>query len=166
MDHARLEWDKFRVDPPFEIRPNNVLLEYRPGLKLYYAGFPSDARDLDYERQIFDLVLAVGALRYEGTTDCFHIHQGMATVTDDHPGFDGLSGAPLFYLEGPEVGNTTALFAGMLIRASRNSKIMRFISGGFVAQYLLHFYTDGLSKQQADERFADLFFTYYPNWQR
>jgi hypothetical protein len=100
-------------------------------------------------------------LRYCGPSPYLNIHTARAVVSEASPNFDGLSGFPVFAIEDKMLVSTRANFAGMLIRATRSSSLMHFISGECIGSYIYAFFVQGLHQQKASEKMAVLFAKHY-----
>jgi hypothetical protein len=153
--------DKLKGYHPFDIGPDNVLDQYHSSSLLNFVGCASELSDLDYKEKIYNLTFAGGQLIYDCETSCLEIHRGTAKIDDFFPDFDGISGSPLFKLPDEATRNRKVLFAGMLIQASRQTKIMRFLSSGRIARYILNSCVPNRRGHDANDRMIQLFKNHY-----
>jgi len=161
VDESELDRKKFETQGPFELGPNNVLRKYSRGDVLHFEGCPSDTTILDYDNQKYDLHFASADLIYQQPSDCRNVHIGCAQLSDDCPDFDGLSGSPVFRISDKNSASSAALFAGMLIQATRSSKQMRFLSGESIASYIYGTFVEGMTPAEAAAYMKPLFVKTY-----
>ena len=161
VDANTLDRTEFQAHHPYELGPDNLIRHYTPSMTLHFQGCPSENVHFDYDEKKHSLWFASGDLIYQEPASCLHVHIGRAHVSASCPDFDGLSGSPVFQIDDKYSQTTPALFAGMLIRATRSSNIMRFLSAECISNYIYGFFVEGLTQEAADKRVLALFEQHY-----
>lgn len=161
-DRKYLDRSLFTNDHPFDITLRPLVASFAKGMKLHFQGVAPahDAHTIDDDAQKYCIVYAAGDLIYREPSEDRGIHIADALVHDKCPDFNGMSGSPVFRIENVHARNTSAQFAGMVIRGSREQKVMRFIDAELIWAYLSGFFLNGLSPTQATEKLKTLLETY------
>lgn len=157
VDETMMDRARFLAHHPYELGPNNLVRRYTPPMALHFQGCPSEAVELDYEERKHRIWFASGDLVYQESASCLHMHIGQAHVSAECPNFDGLSGSPLFQIDDKYATTTPALFAGMLVRATRSSNVMHFLSAECISTYIYDYFVKGLTQEEANRRMRPLF---------
>lgn len=160
VDRNLIEESLFEEDSPFDISQNQLVRSYNESLPLHFKGMTPEKNELNYDENRFHLHFSSASAAYKGETGCRSIHMAKADIPDDFPDFDGLSGSPLFVVSDKNSSNSTSWFAGMLIRGTRSSQIIRFIEAERVASYLISFSVGHLSMDEGTIELRRLFNSY------
>ena len=161
-DRKHLDRSLFINDHPFDITLRPLVTSFVKGMELHFQGVAPahHAHTIDDDAQKYCIVYAAGGLIYREPSEDRGIHIADAHVHDTCPDFNGMSGSPVFHIENVHARNTRAQFAGMVIRGSREQKVMRFIGAELISVHVSQFFLNGLSKTQATEKLKTLLEAY------
>jgi hypothetical protein len=153
-DPKHLNRSLFTNDEPFDITLRPLVTRFTSGMKLYFKGLAPahSSHTLDDDAKKYCIAYAAGDLIYRQPSGDRSVHIADVVVNDACPDFNGMSGSPIFLIDDIQTKNTNADFAGMLIRGSRDQKLMRFLDAELISTYLAGFFLRGLSPGQAETK--------------
>lgn len=110
--------------------------ELKKGESLFFAGFPSEARHVDYDAaRIHSTIILRNATFLGASSLGDHAYEILAEERHGLGDFDGLSGGPVYYpsisiVDG--VPRSNVLFAGLILQGTASSRRIHFIDSGVV----------------------------------
>ena len=99
-------------------------------------GYPTERNTIDYERTEINTQGFTADGHYDGPAEDKHCSQIQFNRLDPIEDLNGLSGSPVFSFRSAETGVYRHSFAGVLVRATRESGRGRFVNSAVVVEML------------------------------
>jgi hypothetical protein len=97
-------------------------------------GYPTNLRKVDYDSPSIAVRQIVTSAKYRSASRAASVHSIEMTRTSDYSS-DGLSGGPVFHL-GQDAQGFYCGFAGVILRGSESSNMIRFLDVRLMLQFL------------------------------
>lgn len=129
----------FKGELPFFLEDENIIANFTPGMNLYFRGLCPELSIHEYgENSKFRISFLSGRGEYVGKSERKDMHLMRVPGHVSFPSFDGLSGAPVIWIEDEKDPSTAAKFAGMLLRGTQSSGIIHFLSSEQIVEMIDH----------------------------
>ena len=107
--------------------------------ELWIIGYPSESNFIDFDSCSIKNTRSVIRATYQGDSLSQHCHTAKIETTINLSSYDGLSGSPVFFLKSIMKGEQQIqlpLFVGMLLRGTKESSLVHFVSSSVIGRLI------------------------------
>jgi hypothetical protein len=107
--------------------------------ELWIIGYPSESNSIDFDSCSIKNTRSVIRATYQGNSLSQHCHTAKIETSIDLSSYDGLSGSPVFFLKSIVKGEQQIqlpLFVGMLLRGTKESSLVHFVSSSVIGKLI------------------------------